>query len=89
MPAPPSITTARPIRTCRSGKLPPGGRSPVCPGPGTNGDVLLVAGVVVAGVVVAGVVVAGVVVAGVVVAGVVVAGVVVAGVVVWVIPGQP
>jgi hypothetical protein len=32
---------ARPIRTCRSGNPPPGGVSPVCPAPGTNGDVLV------------------------------------------------
>jgi hypothetical protein len=36
------MATARPSSTSRSGN-PPGGVSPVCPGPGTNGDVLLVA----------------------------------------------
>jgi hypothetical protein len=34
---------ARPIRICRSGNPPPGGVSPVCPAPGTNGEVLVAA----------------------------------------------
>jgi hypothetical protein len=38
---------ARPIRICRSGNPPPGGVSPVCPAPGTNGDVLVAAAAVV------------------------------------------